>query len=144
MANSADQDQFASSWNDNTLPLWCGRQINMSKVDEICSFEIPNQISTINTHTRFGENPLKFKVIVHPKMKIRQDRCMHVCLSIRWMDTWMTNMKPYYLATIMWKGITMKENFTRVCIHTFLSTSSVMDLIWSLISLVSCSNCFSR
>ena len=37
-------------WNDNTLPLLCGGQITLSKIDEIWTLAIPNQISTISMH----------------------------------------------------------------------------------------------
>ena len=37
-------------WNDNTSPVLCSGQINMSKIDEVCPLAIPNQISTILVH----------------------------------------------------------------------------------------------
>ena len=37
-------------WNDNTLQLLCGGQITLSKIDEIWTLAIPNQISTIPMH----------------------------------------------------------------------------------------------
>ena len=47
-------------WNDNSLLLLCGRQIALSKIDEMPISNPKPDIHNVIAHTKFGENPLIF------------------------------------------------------------------------------------
>ena len=56
--------------NDYTLPLLCGRQINLSKIEESCLLAIPKLHSP-----SLVENPLTFIQIIVWKSKKQTDGC---------------------------------------------------------------------
>ena len=56
------------TFTEVTVPQQKYRQL--SKIDEICPFGIPNQISSISIHIpKFGENPLTFTQVITRKQK---------------------------------------------------------------------------
>ena len=95
------------TWNDNTATIkW--RAHSSVKNNPLA---ITDYFHNINAHTKFGENPLIFThvTLLTPKYGQTDDRQMDLKKvdgwKNRWMDTWMTNVKQEYSATIMWWGI---------------------------------------
>ena len=74
-----------SSYHPEMKIQMCGGQITLSKIDKFCPLAIPNQISTIsiNAHTKFGENPLMFKLSSSNEIWMDGQTAY-----IRWMDRW--------------------------------------------------------
>ena len=113
--------------NDNIPPLSCGRQITLSKINEICQLATPNQISTISMH----------------KLSLVKIHCNLLKLSSgnENMDGQMTNadyqhetITPCHDCVTRYKKCTQGKN---LCQNMFKFSIKNMDMFMFCISIIS-------
>ena len=96
MVNTPDfesQHITIKTWKDNTLPLSCGRQITLSKVDKICPSAIPNQISTISMHIS-GLVKIHWQLLKLSSRKKNSDMLRADNAVKNWWNLPISNLKP--------------------------------------------------
>ena len=107
---SSGNENMGVSWADNSIKIWWN-----------CPLAIPNQISTISMHIPSLVKIHWFTQVIIQKQNT--DRQMDVRLTDGWMDgqidTQMSNVKPKFPTTIVWRG---KKSETIIPSHNCMAS----------------------